>query len=315
MIGVVGGDLKPDNVDLVLKGDKHQIGIIDFDDGGRGALIGDLLHTLVYNQAWHVPVDTSQALQFYKAGLNQESNPQFVNTKVDLNEYKKRKKKFENQLEKQSKDKSNFFKSLKLIELSDLQGPQRDLFLKTSSEIKNEVLKLGRVIFEGARTKESGGSKGVLRVTYLIRTEQNELKIIEFKHQTQAAVAMGNVTQLNHAPRLHEIKNFYRPDLMWGNILRLLETNGETFIVREKSEPIFDGQKAVKSASERTAYEAYVYNMFFWLGYAHGAQSTGYKSFWTQNSEALEIGLVKMVQAQITEAIQVVNSNPESRFF
>lgn len=51
--GVIGGDVKPDNVDIVLlAGGKCDIGLIDLDDGGQGSLFGDFFHTLTYNSVW-----------------------------------------------------------------------------------------------------------------------------------------------------------------------------------------------------------------------------------------------------------------------
>lgn len=302
-VGVVGGDIKPDNVDLIITSEKKlRIGIIDLDDGGRGAFLGDIFHTLSYNQVWPIKLNTIEALDLYTAGLNGVKIEKMKLQDFELKKsdsdgasaYSKKK------LEKMKDSKEEFLKELKLTSIQD--GPEgvQTMFKEIHNEIEKEASNIGKIIWKGLRLKQSGGSTNVPRFTYLIEDKKG-LKVIEFKYQAISAVAAAGQKQPPHIERLNSLVDLYRPDGDLGVIVKFLETKEGVFIVRERRSPVFDSSSE-SNQKDISSYTDYVGHMFWWLGRVHGKQSDTYVQSWNNNKDLIYKDLMDMVDDHVSES-------------
>ncbi len=295
--GVVSGDAKPDNVDIVVTaGQTANIGLIDLDDGGNGPLLGDIFHTLTYNQIWPLKLSMQEALNSYSAGLNGQ-NLQGVRSLqeiYDQNLVWHPPKSNQKKLKKMKESEKDFLEKLKLISLKEAPVVVQELYDASKSELENQIAPIGVILRTGLRLKESGGSANVPRFVMLVENNKYELGVVEFKLQPDPAVAAAGIVQLSSLERLKSLANSYRPFGDLGVIINFLETPYGTFIVREKRDPIYDGGE-IPSGIEADYYLDYVRHMFWWLGQAHSEQSRQYVDLWNKNTAQVYQTLEMMV--------------------
>lgn len=314
--GYVGGDIKPDNVDLALSGNNSvELGLVDLDDGGLGSFVGDLFHTLVYNQIWPVRISQELAFAEYSRGLlgqaigDVRTLQEIYQENLELHPPKSPQKKYK----KMKEEESEFLSRLKLLKIKNTPAAVQALYESSKKDLENEVAKYGKALRIGVRLKESGGSAHVPRFTYLVENSQG-LLVLEFKLQTTSAVAALGMEQASHSERLNSLLSLYRPAGDWGAIRGVLEVAGETFIVREKIDPNFDGGEIPESASYEKIYLDYVRHMFWWLGHKHALQSPAYQSQWREKALGIYPELMNLVERHIQLSqsyYQNNSSNPE----
>lgn len=303
--GVVAGDVKPDNVDLASRSSKRKntIGLVDLDDGGRGSFLGDVFHTLSYNGIWHTAIGGTEALEHYRAGLAKAKSTRLKD--LEPIGADRRMVAYRRRLLALEQSEALFLRELKLTDFHDLNGENRDVFDRSKSFMMRYVQDLGSVVYGGVRIKETGGSMGVPRFAYLIRTSGNELRLLEFKFQPDPAVAASGALQAVHADRIADLLSHYRPENNRGNILGVLETPAGVFIVREPLPPLFDGGMVPKGRQANAQYRNYVRHMFYWLGEKHGAQDLRYVAFWLKHQSEVESRLLEMVADHIQDSTKL----------
>lgn len=310
-VGWVSGDGKPDNVDIALANEQVVgLGLVDLDDGGQASLLGDIFHTLVYNEIWPLKLKTSEAMDAYYYGMNNQpmagmkSLDEVYGFYLDKNPRKSNQKK----LKKMKESNRVFLEDLKLVSLEETSREVQELYKQVQSQLDQELSKLGKVLRMGVRIKESGGSALVPRFTMLIENHE-ELRVIEFKLQKDSAVQASGVSQAPHLERLQNLVVNYRPENNYGAIINFLDTPQGTFIVREKVGAHFDGGEIPSKTLEVENYLEYVRNIFWWLGQKHAQQSSSYAQQWRKNPEAIYKDLIPLVQAHIKHSQELYSRN------
>lgn len=304
--GVVGGDIKPDNVDLVLREDKKpKIGIIDVDDGGQGRLLGDLFHSLVYNEVWPISLPSKELLDMYEWGLKGEKQnyvedllKKIADSKEDLAGSTLKQKK----LEKMVQDESYFLSELKLVPIEKASPEVQKLYADSFSSFQGSLQKLGNLIHKGLRIKESGGSMGLPRFTFLVQTTSGKYRVVEMKFQAEPAVSAANNQQLPTAQRVASLIQSYRPDGDPGSIKEVLVTKSGAFIIREKVGATIDGGSIPDKSELREIYKDYVRSVFWWLGQKHSEQNKDYAQTWKTFRNQGEAELLKTVQDHVRDS-------------
>lgn len=305
--GYIGGDVKPDNVDMVrdAKGNL-QIGLIDLDDGGWGSLFVDVLHTLAYSQIWGKPDDPNgrvpltDALAAYQAGLKGEELKGNVPTlnkileasgKKDGEAKKGTGKKVGEPKEPDSCEKvPSDWESYKLLTNGEGQPPVpksvSNLYEKDSAGFDKKAAEIGEVRKRGYDRKEyNGGSMCAVRFGYLVCVEGKKLGIVQFKHQPDwpgaAALVFGGNSS-SCVERIESLIKDYRPltgkDMVERDRGDLIHVgpgaSGECYIVRYDGRPKMFKEKKVDSL----AAAAYTKRMLHWLGRVHAKQNPAYVS-------------------------------------
>lgn len=287
--GVVGGDVKPDNVDLTLTSSTSaQMLLVDLDDAGRGSFLGDIFHTLAYNEIWPVRIEFEEAFNLYVSGLKSSSTLNDTYKLIDFDSYNREKEKFEKKKIRMLESEEFFIKNLGLIPPHAIPThliPSYEYALQNISSY-------GVILRSGLKLKESGGSMGNERFTFLVSSERG-LEIFEVKHQSSAAVSAYVPQLLSHEQRINEVLEIYRPLNSQGAFREVVKTPRGYSIVRTKEVELFDSSHY---SMDHKTYHDYIRTMFFWLGQNHGEQSSQYVSLLkTKQKEVLKAlkGLVK----------------------
>ena len=297
--GVVGADVKPDNVDLTLTSSSSaEMMLVDLDDSGRGSFLGDIFHTLAYNEIWPNRIDFKEAVSLYVSGLKMQL-PSAIGESYSLIDFKaldREKEKLEKQKIRMAESEEFFIQKLALIPPHSIPSD-----LKSSFEFSAQtVSRYGAVIRSGLRLKENGGSMGAERFTFLINSKHG-LEIFEVKHQTTAAVSAFTTQQLSHDQRISEVLKFYRPSASQGSFREVVKTPRGHSIVRTKEVELFDSSNLNVDIK---IYQDYIRTMFFWLGQTHGKQNSSYVKLFTANENETIKVLKKLVEEHLQESLK-----------
>jgi hypothetical protein len=312
--GVVGGDVKPDNVGFISLA-KNQIGfgLIDLDDGGRGPLMGDLFQTLSYNEAWHTPLSLEEALDFYLSGLKGKSQKKVSALREELllslptagpGEWQR-------SLEKYVGDQAAFFKKFKLVSLAETSACTRKLWSSVGPALMKSLN--GREVLQmGARIKDSGGSAGVPRFVLLTKSPGG-LDVIEFKLQVAPGVSAAGAAQLSAPARIDELNRFYR-GVGPGErgYLKTFTASGLSFLVRSREKILYDAGDIPESAKKIARHKDFVRVMFHWLGERHASQSDRYRRILTSDEASLIVAMKRMTRAHHDEARRLAQDTQRS---
>ncbi|MCM8594732.1 hypothetical protein [Accumulibacter sp.] len=295
--GIIGGDVKPDNVDIVrvARAGDWQIGLIDLDDGGEGSLFLDLLHTLVYDAIWNPSLDLPDALDAYRLGLANEDLRGVPTLKAILGEQRRSARSCRDVERRWARD----LNQGRIRRLADAPRAVSEVYDGPTFERELQRLLAGerdaagpkaRLSIEDqgfSRKESSGGSLCVPRFVYRVRLaggsdgSGERCEIVEFKQQTRpaaAATSPSHAAGADHRQRLAALNRHYRPLVDGdaakadpGNVIGVVDVAGQSFLVRYARPELFDSGEA----SRKDAL-AYAKRMFHWLGQVHAAQGPEY---------------------------------------
>lgn len=287
ILGVVGGDVKPDNVDLTLTSPTSaEMVIVDLDDAGRGSFLGDIFHTLAYNEIWPVSIELEEAFDFYVKGLKSSSTLKDTYRLIDFNSYNREKEKLEKKKIRMLDSEEFFIKNLGLIPPHAIPSH----LIPSYEYALHKISSYGVILRSGLKLKESGGSMGNERFTFLLTSERG-LEIFEVKHQSSAAVSAYAPQLLSHEQRINEVLEIYRPLNSQGSFREVVKTPRGCSIVRTKEVELFDSSHF---NMDHKIYHEYIRTMFFWLGQNHGKQNSQY------------VSLLKTKQKEVLNALKVL---------
>jgi len=304
--GVIGGDVKPDNVDIVKINGDWQIGLIDLDDGGQGSLLGDVFHTLTYNEVWEPRLTFDEALTAYRRGLKGEklrgvprilgdSSPPDRSCKE---QEKKWKKKLDNH---------------KIKPLKEANDGVKDSYAQDKTTFNEEIQKMGKSKYEsdyeGFEMKTgSGGSMCMPRFVYLVIDKGKDkaakgCDIVQFKLQRTQAAAVFSDEKANHKERLAMLIKYYRPGGDIGHLVKAEPVRGESnkyYIARydrnENFKATMDTRLDTGQFAERHAYSK---RMLHWLGQVHAQQNPTYATQFEETFQTTRNELKKMIDLHI----------------
>ena len=307
--GVIGGDVKPDNVDIVKINGDWQIGLIDLDDGGWGSLLGDVFHTLTYNEVWEPRLTFDEALTAYLAGLKGEKLIDVPRIRSDssppgrscINQEKKWKDKQKQKLDDH-----------KIKPLKEASKDVKDLYEQDKTTFNEEIHKMGKSNdgsdHEGFEMKtRSGGSMCMPRFVYLVKDKDaKECDIVEFKLQRLPAAAVFSGGEADHEKRLASLIEYYRPSGDIGHLVKAEPVRGKSnkyYIARydrnENFKATMDKRLDIGQFAKRHAYSK---RMLHWLGQVHAQQNRAYATMFEetfQTNRANRDELKKMIDSHI----------------
>jgi hypothetical protein len=313
--GVVGGDVKPDNVGFFFRS-KSQIGfgLIDLDDGGRALLIGDLFQALSYNEAWHTPLTLEEALGFYLEGLKDKSRKkidavqeEFLRNLPSFDEGE-----WQRSLAKYAGDQDAFFKKFKLVSLGEASVCVRDLWASAKLSLLG-ALGERNILQMGARVKDTGGSAGIPRFVFLTK-KGGELEVLEFKLQVAPGVSASGVVQLPAPSRIDELNRVYR-GVGPGErgYLQTVTASGRSFLLRSREKSLYDAGDVPDSPKKIARHQNFIRLMFYWLGERHASQSERYRQIVAADESSLAPAMKRMTRAHLDEARRLSRSQSDRK--
>jgi len=317
-IGIVGGDIKPDNVEIVKqKNGNYEIGITDLDDSGTGQLFIDFVHTLIYNAEWPFKIKKKEVIELYLNGLNGVE----MKFKHKLSEIDRYFQKIKSENDKKNKNRTinlfdknlseeKFYKYLKLKSLEDSSKEAQEIYAEASNDILKALESYGKIIHFGVRVKNKGGSMKLPRFSYLTDINEEALLVIEVKLQSKdPAVRYGHHVQGSARDRILEVLKNYRPQNSESSILEVIKTDGNhEFIIRLKTEPVVDLEYVMKDDEEAIEYyQDFLRQMYYWQGQIHRSQSKRYIKFWSENREFLSDSAIQLMYEHIEDAKNMNN--------
>lgn len=300
--GIIGADVKPDNVDIVEDKGKLQIGLIDLDDGGHGSFLADFFHTLTYNHAWKpasVRIPFGAAVDAYRRGLAGQDLTG-IRSLMDI-------------LGDDGAD---------VPTCKDLRRQARDW--RTPSDAGSRVsrqyetdrqaleaairrLKPGGIIAVGAKVKDSGGSMCLPRFLYLLEgngqgKKDKKCRVVEFKTQGNPAAGVFGDGPTDHAARIDSLLEYYRPNRNPGTLIDVVRApSGAYYIERSSVEARFDGGSKPKKATDMERHQAFGLHMLHWLGSAHARQSKAYAESFARDFPALHDAFRDLIEAHVAD--------------
>ena len=303
--GIIGADVKPDNVDIVEdKGGLH-VGLIDLDDGGHGSFLADFLHTLSYNHAWNpetVRIPFNRAVEAYQRGLAGQALTGVGSLKDILGDATAAAAECK-PLRRKARDWAE----------PDGVGSRVKRQYKTDSKALEDAIhrqELGQIVARGVRLKESGGSMCLPRFLYLIENEGKGKKgdkcsVVEFKAQGIPAAAVFGAAS-DHAARIDKLLEHYRPNRNPGTLLEVVHApSGTYYLERVSAEARFDGASKPKKAADIARQQAFTLHMLHWLGSAHRRQSRPYAETFERefqrDSPALRKRFQDLIEAHVVD--------------
>jgi hypothetical protein len=290
--GVIGGDVKPDNVDIVLlAGGKCDIGLIDLDDGGQGSLFGDFFHTLTYNSVWleeenkknkdwpwKEQISFKKAIEAYGRGLRNQDLPGVLSLAEILDpksggcpsptSVTKPKS-----CEKLRKEKADEWRK----DLTELEKAAEARFAADKEILAYAVRKRGNEVIETRiRVKKHGGSMCLPRFLFLVaKPDGITCEVIEFKQQGKPAADIFGGRPDSHKARIDSLIKHYRSGDQ-GSTIDVVRANSNDYWQRTDEEPLFDGGEKQETNAEAERHKAFTQHMMYWLGSVHRKQSQEY---------------------------------------
>jgi hypothetical protein len=298
---------KADNVDIVKIQGKWQIGLIDLDDGGRGSLLGDVFHTLAYNEVWEPRLTFDEAISAYLAGLKGEELIGVSSLEDVLGKPPSPERSCDTLEKKWADDFTD--KKIRIVK----QGPAtvQDRYTKDRHTFDKEIQNMGkskhRSNYEGFEMKTaSGGSMCMPRFVYLVRNKEQKLcDIVQFKLQRLPAAAVFSGGKADHEKRLASLIEYYRPSGDIGHLVKAGPVRGESngyYIARYDRNENFKATSKKRLDSRQFAERhAYSKRMLHWLGQVHVQQNPAYATEFEetfQTTRALD-ELKKMIDSHI----------------
>ena len=285
--GFIGGEVKPDNVDIVRVEDEKgdwQIGLIDLDDGGWGSLLVDLLHTLAYNKLWAPSVPWADALIAYRSGLRGKELKNVPTLKEILGDKRPSKESFS----KAQRDWNEDVEDKKIRALAESPPEVEKLYRQDRDGFESRLKWLDLTVEKRGyeRKEESGGSMCAVRFDYLVRAKVDGRDgVVEFKHQPDwpGPAALVFDKHADHLDRIKSLIEYYRPraadneERDKGNLIEVVRgCSGAYYIARYAGSALYKARsdKNVDDKQRKKA-EAYTKRMLFWLGTVHAQQNSG----------------------------------------
>lgn len=249
--GWVLGDPHPANFGALYTSASWVFAPNDFDDGGEGPLVLDLLR---YLSTTHDQSSTmlAELVDSYRDGLCGVAPllPDFMDstgrTSLELNQSK-------------DIDPEGFIAESR--ELFPVPRIQREKFLAH--------LPSGRLIDAYATYRDKGGSSGLKRFWFLIEDQYSQMIHFEFKIMAQPATAMYQ-NQKSHSIRIESLKKVYWPASL-GDSIKVVEVDGISYLLRiRRSDPLH-------VHANNSPGLGHLKNLYWvaQMGFAHGKQELG----------------------------------------
>jgi hypothetical protein len=297
--GVIGGDVKPDNVDIVKIDGDWQIGLIDLDDGGQGSLLGDVFHTLTYNEVWEPRLTFDEAVAAYRLGLKGQKLKDVPQVLGDSSAPERSCKELE------EKWKKALGRDIKRLEGEDAKSAVKQRYDADQNTFSKVVQEIGEVQDHGFEMKTAGGgSMCIPRFVYLVSDkEQKRCDIVQFKLQRPPAAAVFSGGEADHKQRLASLTEYYRPGGDIGHLVKAEPVRGESkgyYIARYDRNENFKATLNKRLDSEHFAKRhAYSKRMLHWLGQVHAQQNAEYAKQFEETFPTTRDKLKAMIDSHI----------------
>ncbi len=323
--GVIGGDVKPDNVDIVPLADGTcDIGLIDLDDGGQGSLFGDFFHALTYNSVWiedkedngwrwTEQISFEKAIEAYRRGLSNHGLP-YARSLADIlgGEGGVCPSRASVMKPKKSGD-----LCLKAKEWTKNHAPREARaearFAADKKSLEDVVRNRGyEVIATGIRVKSRGGSMCLPRLLFLVKEpDKGACQVIEFKQQDKPAASIFGGVQVDHAERIESLLKHYRPLDARGSTIGVVRVNSNDYWLRTDDDPLFDGGEKPKSKVDAKRHEAFAEHMMHWLGRMHRKESLEYAATFERFLPEIHDELKRMAKAHVVALNEKLKQAPK----
>lgn len=303
--GIIGGDVKPDNVDIVEDKGRLHIGLIDLDDGGSGSFLADFFHTLTYNHAWKpaaVRISFEAAVEAYRRGLSGQELTGVWSLHDILGDATPGAPACKD-LRRQARD-------WRAPHAAGSRVSQQYETDRQALEAAIRQQKLGKVSAVGAKVKDSGGSMCLPRFLYLIEVDdkgkkRDQCRVVEFKALGNPAAAVFGDAQIDHAVRIRRLLEYYRPSGSPGALIDVIRAPRADYIERWSVEARFDGGSKPKNAQDIKRHQAFALHMLYWLGSAHARQDKAYAESFQRDFPALQDKFEGLLQAHVADLKRV----------
>jgi len=246
--GIGIGDFHILNVgDIQLANGHRKIGLIDLDDGGRTSLFADFTRFAISNQVSPYKVPLRDLWKNYISGLK--------NKKIDIPEMVglALEKTPEEYLELQESylrkniDGVKFSEAAEILPITEADAVTADVFNQSISTIL-KLLEGAKILDQGFKVKDSGGSQGVPRFWFLIESKGKKT-IVEFKTLAEPAMSLY-AKQESHEKRIQSLMENYRPKNETLGVYKFVDAGKYQFIVRAR-ERIFIKLDPVGKVSDK----------------------------------------------------------------
>lgn len=204
--------------------------MIDLDDGGWGSLLGDVFHTLVYNEIWEPRLTFDEAISAYLAGIRDEKLigvPQILGDSSPPNRSCiKQEEKWKKRLDDH-----------KIKPLKEASGDVKVLYDQDKTTFNEEIQNMGKSKYksdyDGFEMKTGGGGSMCMpRFVYLVKDKDEEdakgCEIVQFKLQRPPAAAVFSDEKANHEKRLARLIKYYRPGGDIGHLVKAMPVRGKS---------------------------------------------------------------------------------------
>lgn len=276
--GVGVGDFHILNIgDIELVDGTRKIGLIDVDDGGRTSLFADFARSAISNQVSPYKVPLRDLWNHYLEGLLDKKieKPKIIADVLakSHDDYLADQKKYLSKLIEGKK----FSKSAEVHPMSEADPVTQDVY---SQSIGAVMATLGdvKILDQGFKIKETGGSQGIPRFWFLIE-KKGEKSIIEFKTLAEPAMNLYE-KQGCQEERINNLIEFYRPQKSTFGLYRFVDGGKYQFIARERARGFLNlNPEGVTTKKEaREGQDIYLY-LAHRAGKWHMEQGQGKKLF------------------------------------
>jgi hypothetical protein len=299
--------------EVKLKDGSYKWSFNDLDDSGIGPFILDFMRFASTTKvSKYGGVDFLDLYHAYLDGVKSEEykKPEIVKDLRDLSE-KEAEKEWENHIEKiidLETEKINY--GIKSI-VSFLDGPESmQAFINKHISGFEKVLPKGSKITDLAfRTKETGGSQGLVRV-FLSAKVNDEFNIYEFKPLVRPGLDYYQ-KQVSQEERINGIMNFLWKDSVPADY-RYIEVDGKEFFMRIRLPKLFEihdeEEFLALSLKEQKEYLLFIAN---WMGKKHREQINDADDFSKELSKSeTRVLLEEFMNKYLAEAKKLNESTP-----
>lgn len=263
--GIVTGDPHILNITDSRISHQRRLTLVDIDDGGRAPLILDFARFALGNSVSEVSVHFDSLWRAYVEGLKgyAMTPPDFVLSALELsNEHEANlEAKF---IKKVSDDDQFDYGKAKLKPLSAATDDIETLWGKVRPTLV-KALGGAEILDIGYRTKDSGGSRGMVRFWFLIRDPRTQAKqVIEFKQLQVPATAMYS-PQPETSRRIALVNHYYRNaanDPNYG----VVSAGSQYFWMRPRLPHLLDFEDTPETPEDIQAYQKMMLYLANWLG-------------------------------------------------
>ncbi|MCB0370493.1 MAG: hypothetical protein KDD45_13980, partial [Bdellovibrionales bacterium] len=306
------GDFHMLNVaDIELSNNSRKIGLIDVDDVGNNVpLLIDLSRLLVASQVSPANVKIDKLLASYFKGIENNSfRSSFVQDTL-----KKSIKDYEDLYEayiKHNTHNEHFDSNSEVLPIDSAPKPIQGLFSLVRKNLDQAVFEYApqaEILDFGFRVKATGGSKGIPRFLYLIKSPDGKLEIIEFKEFVNSS-AEKYLPQGSKLRRFNAAVKMYRPKEKVSGIFSLINSEGHYFIARTKLPTFVDfkiddkmNKEDKRNLGEFTIFLSNLYGLL-----QRNQMTVSQQEWLLKNKDLVSAELTKFVKSYIT-ALKKINS-------